>query len=116
MKHELTRNTVNPMRANSAALSVLCALGMQANPVEAQATLPMTPDRKGAAHAVIGVSASGIPLVNITTPNHAGVSINNFKQYNVGTQGAVIVNSGTRKVSLRAWCRAILSSATGRRG
>ncbi|CAN7600855.1 hemagglutinin repeat-containing protein [Trinickia sp. LjRoot230] len=62
-------------------------------------TLPITPDRRGPTHPVIGVSANGVPLINITAPNRAGVSLNNFTQYNVGTNGAVIVNSGRPSAS-----------------
>ncbi len=53
----------------------------------------MVPDRSGSRHPVVGVSASGVPLVNIVAPNRAGVSLNNFAHYNVGTNGAVIVNT-----------------------
>ncbi|MGN6649994.1 two-partner secretion domain-containing protein [Trinickia sp.] len=66
---------------------------MQPVLVEAQATLPIVPDRSSASHPVVGVSASGVPLINIVAPNRAGVSLNNFAHYNVGAQGAVIVNT-----------------------
>lgn len=79
--------------ARASAFAVLCAFGMQPFAAEAQATLPMVPDRSGANHPVVGVSASGVPLVNIVTPNQAGVSLNHFTHYNVGTNGAVIVNT-----------------------
>lgn len=75
------------------AFATLCAFGMQPIVAHAQATLPMTPDRSGSNHPVVGVSASGVPLVNIVAPNEAGVSLNNFTNYNVGTQGAVVVNT-----------------------
>ncbi|WP_261314218.1 hemagglutinin repeat-containing protein [Burkholderia latens] len=89
--------------ARATAFAALCTFGMQPLAVEAQATLPMTPDRSGPTHPVIGVSASGIPLVNITAPRN-GVSLNNFTQYNVGTKGAVLVNSGRDSQSqLAGW-------------
>ncbi|MGG1944216.1 hemagglutinin repeat-containing protein [Trinickia sp. NRRL B-1857] len=75
------------------AFAALCAFAMMPIAAEAQATLPMIPDRSGSIHPVVGVSASGVPLVNIVAPNQAGVSLNNFAHYNVGTQGAVIVNT-----------------------
>ena len=79
--------------ARASAFAALCAFGMQPVAVDAQATLPMVPDRSGANHPVVGVSASGVPLVNIVAPNQAGVSLNRFTHYNVGTNGAVIVNT-----------------------
>ncbi|MGU7768981.1 two-partner secretion domain-containing protein [Burkholderia sp. MR1-5-21] len=79
--------------ARATAFAALCAFGMQPLVADAQATLPITPDRSGSTHPVVGVSASGVPLVNITAPKN-GVSLNNFTQYNVGTKGAVLVNSG----------------------
>ncbi|HTI16382.1 MAG TPA: filamentous hemagglutinin N-terminal domain-containing protein, partial [Trinickia sp.] len=89
--------------AAAVAFAVLWGLAMESECAKAEPTLPMTPDRTGQ-HPVIGVSASGIPLVNITAPNQAGVSVNNFKQYNVGTKGAVIVNSARQTQShLAGW-------------
>ncbi|WP_175689828.1 hemagglutinin repeat-containing protein [Burkholderia anthina] len=89
--------------ARATAFAALCTLGMQPLVAEAQATLPITPDRSGPTHPVVGVSASGVPLVNITAPQN-GVSLNNFTQYNVGTKGAVLVNSGQNSQSqLAGW-------------
>ena len=90
----------SPWRAaRFSAFAALCAFGMQPIAVVAQATLPMTPDRSGSNHPVVGVSASGVPLVNIVAPNQAGVSLNNFTHYNVGTKGIVIVNTPRRAQS-----------------
>ncbi|WP_155774254.1 hemagglutinin repeat-containing protein [Burkholderia pseudomultivorans] len=89
--------------ARAIAFAALCTFGMQPLVAEAQATLPITPDRSGPAHPVVGVSASGVPLVNITAPKN-GVSLNSFTQYNVGTQGAVLVNSGRNtQTQLAGW-------------
>ncbi|WP_081086554.1 hemagglutinin repeat-containing protein [Burkholderia stagnalis] len=89
--------------ARATAFAALCTFGMQPLVAEAQATLPITPDRSGPTHPVVGVSASGVPLVNITAPKN-GVSLNNFTQYNVGTKGAVLVNSGQNSQSqLAGW-------------
>ncbi|WP_082725448.1 MULTISPECIES: hemagglutinin repeat-containing protein [unclassified Burkholderia] len=89
--------------ARATAFAALCTFGMQPLIAEAQATLPITPDRSGPTHPVVGVSASGVPLVNITAPKN-GVSLNNFTQYNVGTKGAVLVNSGQNsQTQLAGW-------------
>ncbi|WP_415927148.1 hemagglutinin repeat-containing protein [Burkholderia theae] len=89
--------------ARAIAFASLCTFGMQPLVAEAQATLPITPDRSGPTHPVVGVSASGVPLVNITAPKN-GVSLNSFTQYNVGTKGAVLVNSGRNsQTQLAGW-------------
>lgn len=89
--------------ARAIAFAALCTFGMQPLVADAQATLPITPDRSGSTHPVVGVSASGVPLVNITAPKN-GVSLNNFTQYNVGTKGAVLVNSGRNsQTQLAGW-------------
>ena len=38
-------------------------------------------------------SASGVPIVNISTPNDRGVSINEFSEYNIDEKGQIINNA-----------------------
>lgn len=45
-----------------------------------------------AGQATVG-QHNGVDVVNIVAPNASGLSLNQFKQYNVGTQGAVLNNS-----------------------
>ncbi|SDY89732.1 filamentous hemagglutinin [Collimonas sp. OK242] len=41
----------------------------------------------------VGVTASGIPLIQIAQPNSTGLSHNEFSSFSVGSQGAILNNS-----------------------
>jgi filamentous hemagglutinin len=41
----------------------------------------------------IEATANGVDLINIANPNSVGVSINHYKKFNVGKQGAILNNS-----------------------
>ncbi len=58
-------------------------------------------------HPVLLRSASGVPQVDITRPTTAGVSINQFRQFDVDVRGAVI-NNGRKasQTALAGWIAA----------
>ncbi|MGA4222305.1 hemagglutinin repeat-containing protein [Ralstonia nicotianae] len=77
-------------RASALALTAVAALA--ASGLNAQS---LTPDRSvPGPHPVVGVAANGTPVVNINAPSAAGVSSNSFTNYNVGSSGIVLNNSG----------------------
>ena len=54
-------------------------------------SLVLDPNSKN--NTKLDVSATGIPIVNISTPNSRGVSVNDFLEYNVDKKGQVLNNA-----------------------
>ena len=55
----------------------------------------------------IGVSANGVPLVNIQAPSAAGVSRNTYSQFDVNGQGAILNNARSNtQTQLGGWVQA----------
>ena len=50
-------------------------------------------DPRSGHNTSIDRSVNGVPIVNISTPNARGISVNDFLEYNVGKMGQVINNS-----------------------
>ncbi|MGC7419994.1 filamentous hemagglutinin N-terminal domain-containing protein [Pandoraea pneumonica] len=70
------------------------ALGLSAAAFCQSATAQIVP--AAGPHAPgVGVTPNGLPLINITAPSAAGVSHNQYQQFDVPTQGAILNNAAT---------------------
>lgn len=87
-------DTVKPVRFSQRALSWLIISLLVWQPVAPSFAAAITPNGP----ATMDKAANGVPVVNIATPNGAGISHNQFKDYNVGTEG-VILNNATGQLT-----------------
>jgi filamentous hemagglutinin len=83
-----------PVRFSSRLLSYLVSALLVWQPLLPAIGAAITPQ----GGAMMDKAANGVPAVNINTPNGAGISHNQFKDYNVG-KGGLILNNATGKLN-----------------
>lgn len=83
-----------PVRFSARLLSYLIISLMVWQPVAPAFAAAMTPTGPTA----MDKAGNGVPVVNIAKPNAAGISHNQFKDYNVGQEG-VILNNATGQLN-----------------
>ncbi|MCS4511846.1 filamentous hemagglutinin N-terminal domain-containing protein [Xylophilus ampelinus] len=75
-------------------LVVLFGLQTVLGSAPAMAQLVAAPGAPAGQRPLIDAAANGVPIVHIAPPSVAGVSRNQFGQFDVGQQGAILNNSG----------------------
>ncbi|MEN0582627.1 MULTISPECIES: hemagglutinin repeat-containing protein [unclassified Kosakonia] len=82
-------NTDKPVRFSQRALSWLIIGLLVWQPVAPSFAAAITPTGP----ASMDKAGNGVPVVNIAPPNGAGISHNQFNEYNVGQQGLILNNA-----------------------
>ncbi len=93
-------------------LSACSLIFISFRPVHAQ--IVAAPHVQGIAAPTVLQTASGLPLVDIVTPSAAGVSRNQFQQFDIHAQGAILNNGRTASLTQTGgWVAANPWLATG---
>lgn len=84
-------STAKPHSTAYRGLTLVMALLMALQPPMAYAQVVAA---GAGSRPVVDTAANGVPVIQIVAPNKAGVSHNQYQQYNVGQQGLILNNSG----------------------
>lgn len=114
MNKNPNRIVFNAKRGQLTAALSACAVAASVLFTVAQAQIVANPSAPGSQRPTLQAAPNGVPLVNITAPSAAGVSRNNYTQFDVNPQGAILNNSRTNvQTQLGGWVPANAALAGG---
>ena len=92
---QVTKNTPFVMRSHPLWRTSLKSLLLALSLISPMAFAQIVPDPNAvpANQPQVTTGANNVPIVNITTPNGAGVSLNHYQHFNVAPQGAILNNA-----------------------
>lgn len=114
MNKNLNRIAFNAKRGQLTAVLPACAVAASVLFTVAEAQIIADPSAPGSQRPTLQAAPNGVPLVNITAPSAAGVSRNNYTQFDVNPQGAILNNSRANvQTQLGGWVPANAALAGG---